>query len=373
MVRRLKYEMCKNWREKGTCKYGDKCLFAHGANELTKRSTANGPEPVKAPAAATSTAEKPVETEKKEVASGSNKDTEKEAKITKIFETPVKNDTGNSAEAEVSTPAFSATEKASTQMSTGGYRKVSQEWESVKQEEVPSFSKLSAMAAHEVEASSVDSQHEDKSILNGDLNDLLDREIVAQGTFIPKSVLVQKGCNSTNHSSTNKSPLAAYNDSVDFCQRMTPSKHGSTISQRSSFDDSLNIPAFTNVVSSDGRKMQVEVSPGKIGEGLFAPLMRDEENGSEGGLSSEEENLIAQSTMEIRNFLGNKARPSLLSRFLNVSENHSIDSANQDCISDTSGNFGGRRLRIFQDVTQRSAGKSNETQKVNFQSQCFLD
>ena len=39
--------MCKNWREKGTCKYGDKCLFAHGESELTKRSTANGPEPAK--------------------------------------------------------------------------------------------------------------------------------------------------------------------------------------------------------------------------------------------------------------------------------------------------------------------------------------
>ena len=32
--------MCKNWREKGSCKYGDKCLFAHGDQELTKRSSA---------------------------------------------------------------------------------------------------------------------------------------------------------------------------------------------------------------------------------------------------------------------------------------------------------------------------------------------
>lgn len=39
-VRRLKYEMCKNWREKGSCKYGNKCLFAHGENELTKRTSA---------------------------------------------------------------------------------------------------------------------------------------------------------------------------------------------------------------------------------------------------------------------------------------------------------------------------------------------
>lgn len=40
IVKRLKYEMCKNWRERGVCKYGDKCLFAHGEKELTKRSTA---------------------------------------------------------------------------------------------------------------------------------------------------------------------------------------------------------------------------------------------------------------------------------------------------------------------------------------------
>ena len=37
---RRKYEMCKNWREKGTCRYGDKCLFAHGEHELSRRQTA---------------------------------------------------------------------------------------------------------------------------------------------------------------------------------------------------------------------------------------------------------------------------------------------------------------------------------------------
>ena len=34
---RLKYEMCKNFKEKGECKYGDRCLFAHGDHELIKR------------------------------------------------------------------------------------------------------------------------------------------------------------------------------------------------------------------------------------------------------------------------------------------------------------------------------------------------
>lgn len=28
--------MCKNFKEKGSCKYGDKCLFAHGEHELFK-------------------------------------------------------------------------------------------------------------------------------------------------------------------------------------------------------------------------------------------------------------------------------------------------------------------------------------------------
>lgn len=32
--------MCKNYREKGACRYGDKCLFAHGEHELTRREVA---------------------------------------------------------------------------------------------------------------------------------------------------------------------------------------------------------------------------------------------------------------------------------------------------------------------------------------------
>jgi hypothetical protein len=31
--------MCKNFKEKGVCKYGDKCLFAHGEHELSRRET----------------------------------------------------------------------------------------------------------------------------------------------------------------------------------------------------------------------------------------------------------------------------------------------------------------------------------------------
>lgn len=39
VIKRSKYEMCKNFREKGVCKYGDRCLFAHGDHELTRRQS----------------------------------------------------------------------------------------------------------------------------------------------------------------------------------------------------------------------------------------------------------------------------------------------------------------------------------------------
>ena len=39
LIIRKKYESCKNFREKGACKYGDRCLFAHGDHELTKRGS----------------------------------------------------------------------------------------------------------------------------------------------------------------------------------------------------------------------------------------------------------------------------------------------------------------------------------------------
>jgi hypothetical protein len=43
-VVRKKYESCKNFREKGQCKYGDRCLFAHGDHELTKRGSEDAKE-----------------------------------------------------------------------------------------------------------------------------------------------------------------------------------------------------------------------------------------------------------------------------------------------------------------------------------------
>ncbi len=30
----LQTELCRSWQEMGTCRYGNKCQFAHGPNEL---------------------------------------------------------------------------------------------------------------------------------------------------------------------------------------------------------------------------------------------------------------------------------------------------------------------------------------------------
>jgi hypothetical protein len=36
--RKYKTELCKNWELRGTCKFGDKCCFAHGRDELKNKS-----------------------------------------------------------------------------------------------------------------------------------------------------------------------------------------------------------------------------------------------------------------------------------------------------------------------------------------------
>ena len=88
------------------------------------------------------------------------------------------------------------------------------------------------------------------------------------------------------------------------------------------------------------------------------------------GLSSEEENLIAQSTYEIRNIIGIKARPTFMSRFVdgNGEENSMLSESNEE----TSSQEGfSRRLRVFQDITQRVAGKSSDD--THSKAQGFLD
>lgn len=38
METKSKQEICKNWELLGYCSYGKKCFYAHGKNELRKRS-----------------------------------------------------------------------------------------------------------------------------------------------------------------------------------------------------------------------------------------------------------------------------------------------------------------------------------------------
>ena len=83
-------------------------------------------------------------------------------------------------------------------------------------------------------------------MINGDLNELLDREI--QKVALPSKKIVVGGV-STNPSSS-KSPLEAYTDPIDMRGAM-PSTQDLSRSQRSSFDDTLNT---FNDISTKGRR-----------------------------------------------------------------------------------------------------------------------
>lgn len=152
VVKRLKYEMCKNWREKGSCKYNDKCLFAHGQSELTKRSSLNGPEPAKKAAELAKTTaaetkeaapEKPIESASKPASElPSSKDMKAEAAKTSvlIFETPQKVESPSKTAAPVISPKDMSTKQSSEPSKAKGVNQT--------------YTKLSALAATEVSADS---------------------------------------------------------------------------------------------------------------------------------------------------------------------------------------------------------------------------
>lgn len=280
-----------------------------------------------------------------------------------LFETPSKTE---GVADQILTPAFSTSKEMSTQQSTGNGKADALE---------QTFSKLSALVTSKSDMnanypqcsasrSASPAKEDDNSLINGDLNYLLDREI-QKVAVVPRAVLVRGHCNSTNHSSTSKSPLAAYDTTHQSCDFLAgpvfTSKQGSTISQRSSFDDSI---LFTNDICL-GR---AEVSPGKMGDGLFsaqAKVQMQARNDSEEELSSEEESLIAQSTFEIKSIFKDKARPSFLSRLHALGEEAALsESEGNDVDRSVDEGFLSRRLRVFQDITKRSVGKSNETPKV---------
>ena len=37
-AKKFKTEMCKNWIEAGSCRYGNKCQFSHGEQELVVKN-----------------------------------------------------------------------------------------------------------------------------------------------------------------------------------------------------------------------------------------------------------------------------------------------------------------------------------------------
>jgi hypothetical protein len=110
-----------------------------------------------------------------------------------------------------------------------------------------------------------------ESLINGDLNDLLDRELKPMNDDIDpwgKREKIQQKGGSTHVSSLHKSPLDAYTDHQ--------SGHAFTCqpSQRSSFDDSFS-ETFNPFLSLNGTCIN-PISVSFVGEGLFKPEQDEE-------------------------------------------------------------------------------------------------
>ena len=283
--------MCKNWREKGECKYGVKCLFAHGTDELTERVLPEKVAPVK-----------PVE-KKEEIIKidvESPKISESKVEEVKLPEKPeidsLNTDCGKKA---FLTPETQKTKDVTPKSFAGS------------QAQKCLDSALAALAGQDM---TIEHENEDQLMLiNGEYNDLLDREIPKASSYdreeMKKTTSPYSGKgNSTHPSSTNKSPLEAYTDSADY--RMggaTPSKVTSNSSQRSSFDDSINQSdhyCAKNRLSVMDTLVGSEASPSKIV--VDTGLLKVYRNDSEDQLSSEEENLIAESTSAIESLFGGR-------------------------------------------------------------------
>ena len=262
--KRLKYEMCKNWREKGECKYGARCLFAHGEDELTKRGSTGG---------------------------ALNQDESKAAKAEEKNVEPSK-DLKGSAEEEIKVVAFPPQKIEDIDAKTEQiFKTPDKEPIDVKQQDIKSMTgnktdkcldqAFAALADHA--NAGIDNERGESEdqfmIINGEYNDLLDRDMPKvsfdkAGTKKTTSPYSGKG-NSTHPSSTNKSPLEAYTDSYDYRMGgVTPSKVTSGSSQRSSFDDSMiqsdHFCAKDRCSMAD-IMMNEEKSPSKIiiGQGLL--------------------------------------------------------------------------------------------------------
>ena len=133
-------------------------------------------------------------------------------------------------------------------------------------------------------------------MINGNLNDLLDKEI--KRIDIP-SHKIGNG-KSTQPSSMSKSPLEAYTDTMDIRCGAMPSNQESSQSQRSSFDDTFNTFTF-NEINTKSRRECSEDEANLIGNGLFNEIDKSSEH-----LSSEEETLAYEAASEIKNLLNAK-------------------------------------------------------------------
>jgi len=249
-VKRLKYEMCKNWREKGSCKYGDKCLFAHGEKELTKRSSAPPkPEPVIVPKLEEvkpelekkdildEVSDKEVSEKSKEAEGNSAETTEEVLDVcAERFETPVKNkqQLEYSSENCLGSTQISDSFK-STPTKEGGAQNLANESTKIG----------TRFSEDEDETEEDDKAGEINLLLDGDLNELLGSEILK--VSLPTNLNVGNGIvttenRSTNPSSISKSPLAVY---ADHTGQSIPSQNASHANSqagsthRSSFDDTL--------------------------------------------------------------------------------------------------------------------------------------
>jgi hypothetical protein len=194
-------------------------------------------------------------------------------------------------------------------------------------------------------------------LINGEYNDLLDHDlpkVSLAGAFKSISQSPYSGTGkSTKPSSSNKSPLEAYND--------FPKMDKDESSHRSSFDDSSknmsiqsdcakhrhSLTEFMRVDETSGSKLEV-------GQGLLKESDSDH-------LSNEEENLIAESTNAIESLFAGHTffrGSSLLGSLQGKSDD---ETPVEDDIEVSLGGLyaNSRRLRIFQDITTSSANEQD--------------
>ena len=293
--------MCKNWRERGSCKYGDKCLFAHGEKELTKRSTApptedQTPKSTLEQKSESNTTAINADNEKKDP-----KEEEKESRKIEINEKIPESKVEGKIENKEKDDSFETPYKLKGKREQSLFGTNQDITEKSTQLATSSATPhRSTTLAQKIEDDEAYRQENTKLLMmiNGDLNDLLDREI--QKVALPSKKIVMGG--GSTQPSSSKSPLEAYTDQIEMRGAM-PSNQNSSHSQRSSFDDTFNTFTFNEIkCRREESSSCAEEEANLIGEGLFNQIDKPEEH-----LSSEEETLAHEAASEIKNLLTTKS------------------------------------------------------------------